>query len=130
MEKLTIKLLHERRSNSSRRKIEGRSGMTHIFEWSAEHKAYVFTTTEQEKVDDIFNGMGRVGGSYFAPVITLAKVEPAKPLSEDNTLELLMREIELPKALPASIDPNLIAKALVEAYDHGAAGAAKATAAA
>lgn len=71
MDKLTIKLLHERRNNNRSRKVDGSSGSLYLFTWSAEHSAYVYTTDKQEEVDDIFNSQGRAMGSYFAPVITL-----------------------------------------------------------
>lgn len=120
MEKLTIKLLHERRSSNSRRKVDGRSGKLYNFLWSDEHKAYCFTTSSQEEADDLFNSQGRAMGSYFAPVITIApKAVEAKseeaPLSDDVVMALIDRGIDL----PVDQDVASVAKALIAAHEKG-----------
>jgi hypothetical protein len=113
MQTLTIKLLHERRANSNRRKVDGYSGTNYTFIWSAEHDAYVFTTDKQEEADDLFNSQGRAMGAYFAPVITIGN----PILSEHATMTLMKHAIRLPDLS----DPEDVAKALVEAFDLGIA---------
>jgi hypothetical protein len=112
MQTLTIKLLHERRANSNRRKIDGHSGKNYPFIWDAGHDAYVFTTEKQEEADDLFNSQGRSMGSYFAPVITIGRI-----LSDATMLTLLKHAIRLPDLH----DPEDVAKALVESFNLGVA---------
>jgi len=118
MEKLTIKLLHERRSSNSRRKVDGKSGTLYPFMWSDEHKAYCFTTSIQEEADDLFNSQGRAMGSYFAPVITIAPkaaVVEEVPLPDEVIIGLIDRGIDL----PVDRDLAAIAKALIAAHEKG-----------
>lgn len=123
---ITIKLLHERRSTNRRRKVDGRSGKMYVFLWNEHHKAYCFTTGLAEEVDDLFNGQGRVMGSYFAPVIEEQAPEaPPAELAPDLILGLLERGIDLPKTL----DGDSVARALLAAYDRGQASSVQATAA-
>jgi hypothetical protein len=119
METLTIKLLHERRSNNVRRKVDGYSGKLYVFLWSNEHKAYVYTTSEQEEADDLFNSQGRSMGSYFAPVITLRPKAEPKPIADSVVLALLDRELDLPKLVDADVDRETVALAVLAAYDKG-----------
>jgi hypothetical protein len=112
---ITIKLLHERRSGSGRRKIDGRSGKLYQFMWSDAHRAYCYTTSETAEIDDIFQSQGRTLGCYFAPVIVTPKVEAPKPLPGELALALLKNGIEL----PAVLDTANVARALVAAFDNG-----------
>jgi hypothetical protein len=102
MDTLTIKLLHERRSNNRQRKINGKSGEIYPFHWSADYNAYVFTTGKQDDLDDIFESQGRAMGSYFAPVITLAP--KVAPLAPPVTAAASIRIEELPHMPPAQPD--------------------------
>lgn len=121
MQKLTIKLLHERKSTNRLRKCNGKSGMVYAFRWNDEHKAYCFETEKQEEADDLFEGQGRMFGCYFAPVLKFeaapeaAKPEETSPISDALVAALIERGLDIPKER----DAEAIGLALVVAYDLG-----------
>jgi hypothetical protein len=119
---LQIKLLHERLGHAKHRKVEGRSGKKYLFHWNDPARAYCFQPADQAEADDLFNGQGRGTGAYFAPLIPVAPVAPAKnteggEVPPDVLLELVRFEIKL----PTDRTDVALARALLAAHTKGAA---------
>ncbi len=111
MAKITIKLLHERKSGLYR-KVDGSSGKLYTFAFNERARAYCFTTDKQIEIDDLFAAQGRNSGVYFAPVLV---DEPTEQLSDEMALALVARGLSVTPAKTI----NEQAKQLVNAYDLG-----------
>lgn len=112
MPKITIKLLHERKSGLYR-KIDGHSGKLYTFTFNEKARAYCFTTENQVEIDDIFSSQGRNSGCYYAPVITTD--EATDPLTDALALELVRRGLSVTPARTI----NELAEQIVAAFDAG-----------